>query len=272
MRGGKRESLGRAWRAWGSWSKIRLPGKRRGRGVNIRCASCSAEIKLERDEAFIVCPFCNSSLYLDRAQTFRSFLLKPSVSATGAADRLAQELSRREIPPAPSKKIEGVWAPFWGVRGGALQETLPAFSPVPVALQGYRLPSADAVYFRDDLAEGFIALPCSESGSTKWEGREDVSSFALYRAPFYKLSFGAGDVAYVAWVDAVKGKVYMDKAPPPQSEAISSRFLGVLLVLFAVFTMVAAVVPGFGWSLLAVSALAVLVYPVIKRLAAEVAT
>jgi len=254
------------------WSKISGSGKQRGRGVNIRCASCSAEIGLERDEAFIVCPFCNSSLYLDRAHTFKSFLLKPSVSATGAADRLAQELSRREIPPAPSKNLEGVWAPFWGVRGGAIQETIPAFSPVPVALQGYRLPSADAVYDQDDLAAGFTPLPCSESGSTKWEGREDVSSFALYRAPFYKLSFGAGDVPYVAWVDAVKGKVYMDKAPPPQSEAISSRFLWVLVVLFAIFTVVAAIVPGFGWSLLAVSTLALLAFPVIKRLATEVAT
>jgi len=239
--------------------------------VKIRCASCSAEIGLERDEAFIVCPFCNSSLYLDRAHTFRSFLLKPSVSAMGAADRLAQELSRREIPPTPAKGGEGVWAPFWGVRSGALQETLPAFSPVPVALQGYRLPSADAVYFQEEVAAGFSSLPCSESGSTKWEGRADLSTFALYRAPFYKLSFGAGTVPYVAWVDAVTGKVYMDKAPPPQSEAISSRFLRVLLVLFAIFTLVAAVVPGFGWRLLAVSALAALAFPVIKRLAAEVA-
>ncbi|OYW01638.1 MAG: hypothetical protein B7X11_03945, partial [Acidobacteria bacterium 37-65-4] len=63
--------------------------------MNIRCANCSAEIPLERDEEFLVCPFCNSSLYLDRAHTFKSFLVKPAVSSAGAVNRLAQELARR---------------------------------------------------------------------------------------------------------------------------------------------------------------------------------
>lgn len=239
--------------------------------MNIRCANCSAEIALERDEEFLVCPFCNSSLYLDRAHTFKSFLLKPAVSSAGAADRLAQELARREIPPAPASGSEALLAPFWGVRGEAMQETVPAFSPVPALLQGYRLPSADALNFDDSQTGGFAVLPCSESSSSRWEGREDVSSFALYRVPFHKLSFGAGAVSYSAWVDAVTGKVYMDLAPPPRSEAISSRFLSVLFGLFALFTAVAALVPGFGWSLVAVSAVAALAFPVVKRAARGVA-
>ena len=233
--------------------------------MNIRCASCSAEIALVRDEEFLVCPFCHSSLYLDRAHAFKTWTLKPAVSATGAVDRLAQELARREIPPVPTTRSEAILAPFWGIRGEAMQETVPAFSPVPALLQGYRLPSADALNFDESQTGAFAVLPCSESSSSKWEGREDISSFTLYQVPFYRLAFGAGAVSYSAWVDAVSGKVYMDQAPPPRSEAISSRFLGILFGLFALFTAVAAFVPGFGWSLLAVSAVAALSYPLVKR-------
>lgn len=236
--------------------------------MKIRCASCSAEIPLERDEEFLVCPFCHSSLYLDRAHAFKSWTLKPAVSATGAADRLAQELARREIPPVRATGTQALLAPFWGIRGGAMQETVPAFSPVPALLQGYRLPSADALGFDDSQTGAFSVVPCSESSSSRWEGRDDISSFTLYRVPFYRLSFGEGAAPYAAWVDAVTGKVYMDQAPPPRSEAISSRFLSVLFGLFALFTAVAAFVPGFGWSLIAVGATAALSYPLVKRAAA----
>ena len=122
--------------------------------MKLRCANCSAELALERDEAFFVCPFCSSSLYLDQARTFKSFLLPPAHSETSARDLLAREIARREIPPAAVTRCDRVLLPFWGVRGQNLQETLPAFSPVSEALQGYRLPAAGAVFYRDDVVVG----------------------------------------------------------------------------------------------------------------------
>lgn len=237
--------------------------------MKIRCANCGAEIAVERDDAFLVCPFCNSSLYLDRAHTFKNLLLTAGLQEASARDLLQKELALREIPPAPARKVERVLLPYWGVRGESLQETMPAYSPAPAVLQGYRLPSAGAVFYEEGLAGGFEPVACSEAASSRWEGREDVSSFALYRVPFYKISFGGGARAYTAWVEAVAGKVFMDDAPPPMSSEISSHFLKLVVLLFVIFTAIAALVPGFGLSLLAVAVAAAVAFPVLRGLGAR---
>ena len=164
--------------------------------VGVVCANCGAKIALVRDEPFIVCAFCESSLYLDRAHTFKSFFVPAVVTPRGAADRLAQELADREIPPAKVTATEALLAPFWGVRGESVQETHAAFSPVPGPLFGYRLPSAEALPSDGQTQEKFEPLPSCEGASSSWEGREDISSFALYRVPFYKLHFSAGSCSY----------------------------------------------------------------------------
>ena len=237
--------------------------------MKIRCASCGGEIALKRDEAFLSCPFCSSSLYLDRAKTFRSLLISPVLTAVAAKGRLEEELARREVPPCSVRASRVVLAPFWGVRGESLQESTPAFSPVPPALQGYRLPSAGTVFMDAAAMDGYTMIPCSEHTSSTWEGRQDVSSFTLYHVPFYEMQLGAGRLSYDCWIDAVTGKVYLDQTPPQRSENISSRFLALVFVLFAAFTAAAAIVPGFGWSILAVAAMAVAAVPLARRAARE---
>lgn len=234
--------------------------------MKIRCASCGAEIALERDDAFLVCPFCSSSLYLDHAHTFKNFVIPSQLAEASAKDLLQKELALREVPPAPVIKVERLLLPYWGVRGESLQETMPAYSPAPLALQGYRLPSAGAVFYDEELVGGFEPVTCSQVSSSHWEGREDVSSFALYRVPFYKLLFGGGSRSYTAWVEAVGGKVFLDDAPPPLSAEISSRFLKLVLVMFVVFAAIAAFVPGFGLSLLAVAVAGAVAFPIVRHL------
>lgn len=230
--------------------------------------NCGAEIGLERDEPFFVCPFCNSSLFLDRAKTFKDFLFVPLLPPAAARSRVEEELSRREVPGCPVRSVEQVLVPFWGVRGEALQETVPALSPVPSALMGYRMPSAESVFFTPEAAEGFEPVPCAETSSAAWRGRADVSSCSLYRVPFFRVSFSAGAFSYEAWVDAVSARVFMDQTPPPVSAAISSRYLSLVFALFGVFALAAAVAPTFGWSLVAVGLLAAASVPFVKRFAA----
>ncbi len=235
--------------------------------MKIRCANCSAQIGLERDDAFFVCPYCASSLYLDRAHTFKSFLLPPAITETGARDQLAHELATREIPPTPVKGVQKILLPYWGVRGEALQETIPAYSPEYTALQSFRLPAAGAVFYQNGLAADFEPVPCSERSSARWEERPDVSSFALYRVPFYKIIYGSGTVAYTAWIDGVGGRTFADVTPPAVSTAITSRFLKLVVALFLVFVAEAALVPGFGLSLLVVGLTAAAAFPLVRRYA-----
>jgi len=234
--------------------------------MQVRCANCAAQITLERDDAFLRCPFCDSTLYLDRAQTFRRFTLPSAVPRARAADLLAGELAAQELPRLRLLKCDGALLPFWGVRGVEMQETIPAFAPVPQGLHEFRLPSAGAVPDAEGEAEGFQREPCSQGASVTWEGRQDVSSFALYFVPFYKLSYGEGGPAYTAWVDAVSGCVCLSQTPPPLTDRITRRFWRSLSLAFLALAFEALVIPN-SWAALAVVAVtAAGLYPTLKGL------
>lgn len=233
--------------------------------MEVRCANCGAKIPLERDDSLLTCRYCGSTLYLDRGHTFLQFLLPPSVSPVRARDLLAQDLAEREVGVVAVRAVEGLLLPFWGVRGESLQESIPAFSPVPADLAGYRLPAAGAAGFDGKAPEGFTALACGEVSSASWEGRKDVASFGLYMVPFYKIAYGSGSAQYSAWVEAVSGRVYMARTPPPLTAAITRRFWSVLAGLFGLFTVEGLLIPGILWSAAAVAVTGAALYPMVRQ-------
>jgi DNA-directed RNA polymerase subunit RPC12/RpoP len=232
--------------------------------LEVGCANCGAKIPLQRDDALLVCPYCSSTLYLDRAHTFKKFVLLPNVSKVQADDLLKADLSSREIPRPPIQRVEQLMLPFWGVRGESLQETIPAFAPVPSALAGYRLPSAGAEVYSEDSAPDYQRVDCAESASASWEGRPDVSSFSQFLVPFFKVAYGAGGVSYTAWVEAVSGRVFLDQVPPPMTSAITQKFWMVLALMFLLFTVEGLLVPGLGLSALVIAITAAALFPFVK--------
>jgi len=231
----------------------------------VRCANCGAKIPLERDEALLTCGFCGSTLFFDRGRTFLQFLIPPLVSPARARDLLAQDLAQREIGGTLVKSCEGLLLPFWGVRGESLQESLPAFSPVPTALSGYKLPSSGAVVYGGTAPPGYEAAPCGEASSACWEGRPDVASFGLYMVPFQRIVYAAGPAEYAAWIEAESGRVYLASTPPSLTAAISRRFWTVLACLFGLFTAEGLLVPGFLASAAAIAVTGAAAFPWVRR-------
>jgi DNA-directed RNA polymerase subunit RPC12/RpoP len=230
--------------------------------MEIRCANCSAKINLERDDPFLKCPFCDSTLFLDRAQTFKRFQLPPSVSEARARSGLIEELSRREMPRLPILEMKGLLLPFWGVRGKESGDTFPAFSPLPAALHGFRLPPAGALVSAEP-PDGFEPIPCSDNTSALWQNHPDAGAFSLYLVPFYRISFGTEKASYTAWLDAVVGSVHLEQTPPPLSGRITRRFWSALTLLFCLFGAEAFLLEG--WiALVVVAATAAACYPALR--------
>lgn len=237
--------------------------------MDVPCANCAAKIPIERDDPFLKCPFCGSALYLDRARTFKSFRLRPAIPRSRVPDLLYQHLDSMEAPRLPVRSCDGVLLPFWGVRGMEIQGTLPAFSPVPQGLAGFKMPPSGAVPDEDFDVRGFGRVPCSVESAAAWEGREDVSSFGLYAVPFYKVSYGDAGGAFTAWVDGLAGEVRLDESPPPLTDRITRRFWSVLGLAFLGLTVEALVIPS-GLAAMAVVGLsALLIYPTVKGLFLE---
>jgi hypothetical protein len=237
--------------------------------MDVPCANCAAKVPVERDDPFLRCPFCGSTLYLDRARTFKAFHMPPAVPRSRVADLVHQHLELLELPRLPVRSCEEMLMPFWGVRGPQVQDTIPAFSPVPAGLAGFRLPPAGAVPEREMGPPGFERVACSESSSAAWEGREDISSFGLYGVPFFKVEYGEAGETYTAWVDAVEGGVRLDVTPPPLTDRVSKRFWKVMGLLFLGLTAEALLIPNGMAASAAVALTAALLYPALSGLFRE---
>ncbi len=240
--------------------------------MQVACAKCAAKIELLRDDPFLSCAYCGSTLYLDRAHTFLRFDLPPNVSETRAKDLFAQELRRREVAPQPVRSVQKLLLPFWAVRGAGTTTTTAAFSPEPAPLAGYRLPPSGAVPVEGDAAAGgFEPVACSETATSRWGESGTPAGLALHNVPFFRLVYGAAaGHGYEAWVDGVTGAVFLGETPPALALAIGRRSMRVLLGLCGLFALEALLIPHAGLSLLAVAATAAVAYPFLRhRLAAE---
>jgi hypothetical protein len=233
--------------------------------VKVRCASCGADFLLERDASFQVCPYCRCTLFLDRARTFLRFALKPAVDPVRARLLLLAAVRRMELPVLPVQELRPCWVPFWSRRGRESEGALPALSPRPSWLRGYRLPPSEARVAGGEEAS-FAPLEAVEEVSTAWMGDGEAGEYRLFLVPFYRVAFGSGEAPFVAWVEAVSGAVRFERTPPPLTAALSRRYWGAMVGLFALFFAESFLLPA-GPALAAVLVSALVSFPVLRKVA-----
>lgn len=238
--------------------------------MEVRCANCGARIPLQRDDALLRCPFCDSTLYLDRAHTFVRLLLPPLLNEAQARRRFAEELTRKEIPEQKVLEAKGLLLPFWGRRGGESVRAEAAFAPLPVALVEYELPSAGATVSPDEPPPGFARLPCSENSAARWEKEQGQGAgLVLYEAPVFHVAYGSAQKPFEAYVDAISGAVFMAESPSAMTDAISRGSMKALIWLFLIFALEAIVIPNAALSLVAAVITGVAAFPVLKKRIAQ---
>jgi DNA-directed RNA polymerase subunit RPC12/RpoP len=233
--------------------------------MKLKCARCAADFTLDKDEPFLTCPYCDSHLFLDRTQTHQHYIIPPTIPASRAVVAAMTDAGRKGYPfPKTGVKPEGVLLPFWGIRGKEMQETLPAFTPCPFALSGYRLPAAEAAWYNPDGVAGFETIEPSETSSLDWQDHPKVSSFSLYSVPFHRIRYGKIDPPYELFIDAVSGRIFWGQTPPSGTDDSSRRFTWLLFGLLGAASVTAAVLPGFLPALIGVGVLGALAFPLFR--------
>lgn len=230
--------------------------------MKVRCASCGAHFQLERDAPFQLCPFCRSTLFLDRARTFLRFAFRPTVSPSQAHLHLLAACRRMELPVLPLEEVRPCWIPFWGQRGRESEGALPAWTPRPAWLRGYRLPPAEAKVAGSEEVS-FAPLQVETLSST-WMGEGEAGEYRLFLVPFYRAVLREGAASFVAWVDAVSGSVRFEKAPPSLTAALSRRYWSAMVGLFLLFFAESFFLPA-GAALAAVLATAFVFLPLLRK-------
>jgi len=234
--------------------------------MQVLCAQCAGAIPLERDDAFLTCPFCGSTLFLDRAATFVRLELAATVGEARARDLLAQALRSREIPPVVVRGVEAKRLPFWAERGAEATTTQPAFAPLPVAIAGFRIPATGMTVAPEVESGPFEALECAGTATTRWEESGAPAGIALFAVPFYRITFGIpGGRECEAWIEAATGQTYLGELPPAETAAISRRSMQALCIVFAVVALESVVVPNPIVSLILAAAVVGIAAPLLRR-------
>jgi len=224
--------------------------------VEIKCSQCGAGVEISEESGFIGCPYCDSRLYIETAQTVQHSYLKPGIKPEQVAAIISQELSKLELTqPVSVIQSELVFIPFWLIKLKTGLLRFPASELEISELRNFSIP-VGAVIPYDPEIEGKAKVEMPELSldnilaSPKLEKQKDeIVKSELVHIPFYQANYKYLDQGFSAMVDAGAGKLYADSLPISASRQKDRYFLTLFAILSLLFLLEAFLIPKF-WILL----------------------
>src|SRR3990172_4956756 len=197
--------------------------------VNIvTCAQCGGELRPDEGQIFLTCPYCSSTVYLDKSQVVFHWYLAPTLDEARAQAALARWMAGNETVKDLDKKarITGSsfeYFPLWYFkhRSAAGQEQIILELAAATSVSEIRrisLPAGDLRKYADEL-EGQShppTVPLEAALSWVRERRiptEELAERALVHLPIYTFKYMYQDTPYTAIVEGGTGRVFANIFP-----------------------------------------------------------
>jgi predicted RNA-binding Zn-ribbon protein involved in translation (DUF1610 family) len=257
----------------------------------LHCTQCGGELHPDEGQIFVTCPFCTSTVYLDKSRVVFHWYLAPTLDETKARGSLARWMAGNSTVKDLDKKsdlIEQSFAyfPMWFLKyksGEAKEKNwlYPADATSVTEIRRIKLPVGDLRKYADTLEAQSQAPTVPLETALGWLAQrgitgEQISERALVHIPlyFYKYTF-QGD-HYTAIVEGATGEVFANIFPA-KAEApyrLAGSLAALTFLCLATFPIIGALinsVEGFGLGLLICSGLGVLAAPLLFALGVWVA-
>ncbi len=241
--------------------------------MKLKCTQCGADLEIRKDSGFMVCPYCDSSLFVEMDRTVRHYSIKPIVVADGLAPTVQRSLAALELKDRIElTNAKFVYFPFWQLHLPLRKRyILPAATTTIEDLGSVSIPVGELQFYqKQEEGQGELIEPETllDGAMAHLAGRgvnDEVARSDLVHLPLFFVGYSYQGRAYQAAVDAVSGKVYADSFPPSRSNEKDRFFAGMVLLTFAIFLVEGIVVPGFGITIMAYVATSALLYLAIKK-------
>jgi DNA-directed RNA polymerase subunit RPC12/RpoP len=257
----------------------------------LHCTQCGGELHPDEGQIFITCPYCSSTVYLDKSRVVFHWYLAPTLDEDKARGSLARWMAGNSTVKdldRKSKLIEQsfTYFPMWYLKyrleeGEEGSWFYPAAATSVTEISRIRLPAGDLRKY-DSSLEAQSQSPTVPLGtSMSWLAQQGVSEEqiterSLVHFPLYFFKYSFQEDLYSAVVEGGTGEVFANiypaKAETPYRLA---GFLAALIFLFlATFPIVGAIIyglEGFGLGLLLCSGAGILVAPLLFALGVWVA-
>jgi predicted RNA-binding Zn-ribbon protein involved in translation (DUF1610 family) len=260
--------------------------------TTLRCTQCGGELHPDQGRIFLTCPFCSSTVYLDKSRVVFHWYLAPTLDETRAQAALARWMAGNQTVKDLDQKARLVsrafaYFPLWYFKSRAGQDREQVFLQPAAAtsvseLKQLNLPAGDLRKYVPDLDAQSTEPSVPLQAALQWLSQErqlqpeQVAESALVHLPVYTFKYQYNGQTYTALVEAATGRTLANLFPakaeaPYQLAGGLSAAVFLSLALIPLGGALAAGAEGLGIGAGICLGLGVLAAPVLFLLAAWVA-
>jgi len=265
------------------------------------CTQCGGELHPDQGQIFLTCPYCSSTVYLDKSQVVFHWYLAPTLDENQARQALFRWMAGNQTVKDLDKKSQVTavtfqYFPMWylkrrqangsslaaGLAAGKEDILLEPAAAISVSeLRGLKLPAGDLRKYTSRLDTEATAPSVPLDTALGWlEGRQvprtEIIERALVHIPLYSCKYRYRGNEYLALVEGGTGgvvaNIYPAKAEAPyQTIAIVSALVFLCLAVAPLVGIAVGGEAAFWVSTLVCLGGGVIAAPVLIALAAWVA-
>ncbi len=258
----------------------------------LQCTQCGGELHPEAGQTFLTCPYCSSTVYIDKSQVVFHWYLAPTLNETQSRAALAAWMAGNQTVKDLDKKSQVVgqsfeYFPIWyfkRLRPDGKEEILlePAAATSVSELKQLKLPAGDLRKYDASVDPQARPPTVPLQAAMQWMAERqvpagEVKERSLVHIPLYTFKYTYLRNTYTAVAEAGTGGIFAN-IYPAKAEA---PYLAVGLLTAVIFLCLAAF-PVIGASsssnngtwigLLACAGLGIVAAPVLMGLAAWIAS
>lgn len=259
--------------------------------TQFRCTQCGGELHPDEGQVFLTCPYCASTVYLDKSQVVFHWYLAPTLDEEKARASLARWMAGNETIKDLDKKAQLLgrsfeFFPIWHFKrrfenGSEQFLNTPAAATSVSEIRRLNVPAGDLRKYDPALEAQSHPPSVGLETALSWLvaqniPKEQIVERALVHVPVYTFKYRYQKETYVALVEGATGQVFANIFPAKAE--VPYRLIGglaaIVFLCLSTFPLIGALIEGSdgyagGW--LACSAAGIVAAPLIFALAAWVA-
>jgi predicted RNA-binding Zn-ribbon protein involved in translation (DUF1610 family) len=259
--------------------------------TEFRCTQCGGELHPDEGQIFLTCPFCGSTVFLDKSQVVFHWYLAPTLDEAKARGSLARWMAGNDTVKDLDKKAKLLsstfeYFPIWHFKrqfenGSEQFLHHPAAATSVTEIRQINLPAGDLRKYDASLEAKSHPPTVPLETALGWLAFQNIPAGqiverSLVHIPVYtfKYSYQAG--SYTALVEGATGTVFANLYPAKAESPyrLAGGLAALVFLILATFPVMGALIDGTegaGIGLIGCSGLGLIAAPALFALAAWVA-
>jgi DNA-directed RNA polymerase subunit RPC12/RpoP len=259
--------------------------------TGLRCTQCGGELHPDEGQIFLACPFCGSTVYLDKSQVVFHWYLAPTLDEDKARGSLARWMAGNETVKDLDKKakLQGSsfeYFPVWHFKrrfenGSEQFLQVPAAATSVTEIRRLKLPAGDLRRYDESLDAHSHPPTVPLETALGWLAvqnipKEQLVERALVHIPLYTFKYSFQGTSFTALVEGATGGVFANIFPAKAEHPyrLAGGVSALVFLCLATFPVIGAIIDGgegFGLGLIGCTGLGILAAPALFMLAIWVA-